>query len=62
MSRKVVLSKTAKKKLEGLFDYFIEKWSLKVKNEFVEKLDDCINIVKKQPEIFPESQKPQTGY
>ncbi|HET8808735.1 MAG TPA: type II toxin-antitoxin system RelE/ParE family toxin [Flavobacteriaceae bacterium] len=57
MNRKVVISKTAEKKLEKLFDYLIEKWSLKVKYEFVKKLDDCIDTIKDQPEIFPESQK-----
>lgn len=57
MSRKVVISKTAEKKLEKLFDYLIEKWSLKVKNEFIEKLDTSIAIIEKQPEIFPESKK-----
>lgn len=57
MSRKVVISKTAKKKLEKLFEYLIEKWSVKVKKDFVEKLDSSIEIIKNQPEIFPESKK-----
>ncbi|MGO1752322.1 MAG: type II toxin-antitoxin system RelE/ParE family toxin [Psychroflexus sp.] len=57
MNRKVDISKTAKKKLDKLFDYFIEKWSVNVKNEFVEKLDNCIDIIKQQPEAFPESNK-----
>lgn len=53
--RKVVVSKTAKKKLEKLFDYLIVEWSLTVKNEFVENFDSCIEIIKEQPKIFPES-------
>jgi plasmid stabilization system protein ParE len=57
VSRKVVISKTAEKKLENLFDYLIEKWSLKVKNEFIQKLDASIAVIEKQPEIFPESKK-----
>lgn len=57
MSRKVVLSKTAKKKLDKLFEYLIEEGSVNVKSEFVEKLDDCIDIIKQQPEAFPESNK-----
>ena len=57
MSRKVVISKTAEKKLEKLFEYLIEKWSVKVKKDFVEKLDSSIEIIKNQPEIFPESKK-----
>jgi len=57
LSRKVVISKTAEKKLENLFEYLIEKWSVKVKKDFVEKLDSSIEIIKNQPEIFPESKK-----
>lgn len=57
MSRKVVISKTAKKKLDKLFEYLIMEWSVKVKTDFVEKLDTSIEIIKNQPEIFPESKK-----
>lgn len=57
MSRKVVISKTAKKKLEKIFEYLIKEWSVKVKKDFVETLDSSIEIIKKQPEIFPESKK-----
>ncbi|MEO5789064.1 MAG: type II toxin-antitoxin system RelE/ParE family toxin [Gelidibacter sp.] len=57
MSRKVVISKTAEKKLEKLFDYLIRNWSVTVKKEFVEKLDSSIDLIKNQPEIFPESKK-----
>lgn len=57
MERKVVISRTAEKKLEKLFDYLTEKWSEKVKNEFVKKLDHNIKIIRVQPEIFPESKK-----
>lgn len=57
MSRKVVVSKTAEKKLDTLFDYLITEWSVKVKTDFVKKLDSSIEIIKNQPEIFPESKK-----
>jgi len=57
LSRKVVISITAEKKLEKLFEYLIKKWSIKVKKDFVEKLDSSIEIIKNQPEIFPESKK-----
>ena len=55
--RKVKISKTAESKLEKLFDYLLAKWSLKVKNEFIEKLDKKIKIIKNQPESFPESER-----
>lgn len=36
------------------------EWSIKVKREFIEKLDTSIEIIKNQPEIFPESKKGKT--
>lgn len=57
MSRKVVISKTAEKKLDKLLDYLSQKWSVTVKRAFVKKLDSTIKIINNQPEIFPESKK-----
>lgn len=57
MGRKVVISKTAEKKLDKLFEYLIQEWSITVKKQFVEKLDSSIEIIKTKPEIFPESKK-----
>jgi plasmid stabilization system protein ParE len=57
MTRKVILSRTANKKLSGLFDFLVENWSPKVKSDFVKKLDNSIEIIKTQPESFPESEK-----
>ena len=57
MIRKVVISKTTEKKLDKLFSYLIEKWSIKVKNEFIDKLDDSIKLIRNQPEMFPESKQ-----
>ena len=57
MKRKVVISKTAEKKLEKLFEYLLEKWSEKIKNEFIQKFEHNIKIIQAQPEIFPESKK-----
>lgn len=55
MIRNVIVSKLAEDKLQKLFDYLTESWSLKVKSDFVEKLDRSIEIIKTQPESFPES-------
>lgn len=60
MERKLVLSKTAEKKLRKLFDFLTEEWSEKVKDEFIKKLDFSINSIKNQPEGFPKS-KMQKG-
>jgi plasmid stabilization system protein ParE len=57
MNRKVIISKTAEKKLEKLFEYLIENWSLKVKKDFVKKLDGKIDLLKTHPSGFPESIK-----
>ena len=57
MERKVIISKTAEKKLKNLFEYLIENWSLKVKMDFVKKLDNKINLLKTHPDGFPESGK-----
>ena len=46
-----------KKKLEGLFEYLVKEWSLQVKDDFILKLDQHIEIIQTQPEIFPESKK-----
>ena len=37
MSRAVIISKTAEKKLDKLFKYLLKNWSLKVKNDFISK-------------------------
>lgn len=55
MSRAVILSKRAEKKLEQLFEYLIQNWSEKVKADFIKKLDQRIEAIKSQPESFPES-------
>lgn len=57
MSRKVIISKTAEKKLSSLFQYLHENWSAQVKSNFIEKLDHNIDIINQEPETFPESQK-----
>ena len=57
MSRSVKISKTAEKKISKLLDYLLENWSLKVKSDFVKKLDRSIDLIKSDPHIFPESDK-----
>lgn len=42
MNRKVEISKTAEKKLDKLFGYLIDEWSVDVKNEFAGKLNNCL--------------------
>lgn len=55
MARTVKISKTAEKKLENLFKFLLENWSVKVKSDFIKKLDKSIDLIKSDPKIFPES-------
>ena len=55
MAKKVVLSPTAKMKLEELLVYLKQEWSEKVKQEFIEKLDEKIHQVSQYPNSCPES-------
>jgi plasmid stabilization system protein ParE len=49
--RKIILSKRASNQLEKLLEYLELEWSLKVKNDFIKKLDKSLS----QIQIFPES-------
>ena len=42
-------------KLENLLAFLEQEWSLKVKNEFIFKLDKSLSQIQKLPDIFPES-------
>jgi plasmid stabilization system protein ParE len=53
--KKVVLSKTATKRLERLLAYLETEWSLTVKNDFVKKLDKSLKRVQKFPESCPQT-------
>lgn len=55
MPRKVVITKTAERKLNKLLNYLSENWSEKVKQDFIKKLDYNLEIIKNYPEIFPKS-------
>jgi len=57
VERTVKVSHTAEKKLEQLFDFLVKNWSVKVKNDFIRKLDKSINVIKVFPDSFPESEK-----
>ncbi|MDO6804257.1 type II toxin-antitoxin system RelE/ParE family toxin [Wenyingzhuangia sp. 1_MG-2023] len=56
MSRTVIISKTAEKKLKKLFEFLLENWNQKVKSDFIKKLDKNINLIKINPESFPQSE------
>lgn len=49
MSRKIKLSRRSLNKLEELLDYLEKEWSLKVKEEFIEKFDKAVKIIRNNP-------------
>jgi len=48
--RKIKLSKRASNRLEKLLEYLELEWSLKVKEDFIKKLDKSLTRVQKFPE------------
>ena len=57
MSKKVVLSSTAKEKLSDLLEYLEDNWSARVKSDFIKKLDRSIAKISLYPQSCPESMK-----
>lgn len=57
MTRKVVLSPSAKRKLSDLFEYLENGWSERTKNDFIKKLDRSLLRIAKYPQSCPESTK-----
>ncbi|BDU24498.1 type II toxin-antitoxin system RelE/ParE family toxin [Flavobacterium sp. GSB-24] len=55
MKRTIIFSKNAEKSLLELFEYLEIKWSKKVKDKFISKLDKAIYLIQIEPEIFPKS-------
>ena len=56
MLRKVIFSPPALKRLFTLLEYLELNWSIKVRNEFEEKLDSCIKTLVQMPESAPKSE------
>jgi plasmid stabilization system protein ParE len=53
--RQIKLSKRASQKLEKLLEYLELEWSLKVKNDFIKKLDKSLKRIQKFPESCQQS-------
>ncbi len=56
MKREIIFSKNAEKNLIDLLEYLELKWSIKVRDKFISKLDKSIYLIQEEPEIFPISQ------
>lgn len=57
MKHEVRLSKRAMKRLDKLLVYLEKEWSIKIKNDFIVKLDKSLKQIQKLPYSFPESEK-----
>lgn len=55
MSRKIVLSKRESTNLDKLLDYLESRWSVKVKDNFIKKMDRAFDILKDKPESSQKS-------
>lgn len=53
----VYLSKLAESKLLKLTEYLLEKWDVKVRDEFINKLTEKINQISYHPKSCPHSNK-----
>jgi plasmid stabilization system protein ParE len=53
--RTIKLSKRAEGKLDKLLDYLEKEWSLKVKSDFISKLDKSLKQIQTHPESCPQS-------
>lgn len=57
---KIRFSKIAIYKLEKISDYLIDEWSAQSNLKFLKRLDSKIQVIQKNPKIFPQSEL-QTG-
>jgi plasmid stabilization system protein ParE len=62
MKREIIFSKNAEKNLIDLLEYLELKWSIKVRDKFISKLDKSIYLIQEEPEIFPKSQINKNQY
>ncbi len=57
MNRRLIISPIAERKLEALLEYLVEEWSLKVKTNFIMRLDEYLQIIKKNRKVFRNLKK-----
>jgi plasmid stabilization system protein ParE len=55
MKRIIKLSKRTKNKLEKLLEDLEINWSIKVKKEFINKLDRSLSLIQQNPDSFQKS-------
>jgi plasmid stabilization system protein ParE len=53
--RELVFSSRSKTEIKTIVDYLIEKWSVTISDEFLDKLKANLDLIQKSPELFPKS-------
>lgn len=53
MRSEVIWSPTAEQDLESILDYLQHKWSNRIINKFINKVDANISVILEDPKIFP---------
>ena len=53
--RTLIVSKTAVRNTMAITDYLEAKFSVKVRNEFIDKLERAFEMIQANPEVFPKS-------
>jgi len=52
-NKKVIWSPVAQEDLISILDYLQNKWSQRVINKFINKIDDNVGLIIEDPKIFP---------
>lgn len=62
MKRTIIFSKNAEQSLANILEYLEFKWSTKVKEKFIKKLDQSVYLIQTNPDTFPKSQINKNQY
>jgi plasmid stabilization system protein ParE len=57
MAKEVILTPRAIANYEKILEYLMYHWGLKVTNDFIDRLNESINMVAQYPERFPFENK-----
>lgn len=53
MTREIIWSPAAEKDFESILEYLQIKWSTRITRRFINKVDDNIELIVEDPQIFP---------
>lgn len=53
MTREIIWSPAAEKDFESILEYLQIKWSARITRRFINKVDDNIELIVEDPQIFP---------